>query len=362
MANLMDSTAGKPLDQSSARIQWIDAIKGLGISLIVIGHIWALDDRSLFYEWIFAFHVPLFFFAAGLNLKPKITATLAFARLRSQQLMTPYIMFALIGYLFHVGGYLLTKGQTNPPAAFADGLWIPLFGILEGRVGDGRLVNSPLWFLPALLIALVVCHAINNRLQNTAARLAIVAMMSGIALWVGDGMALPFSINAALIGLLFIQVGFEYRRVGFPLPHRSNGAIGLLALAFAITLFAPLNAPVDLAKATVNQPLLYLLFAGAGIIFCMIGTRIAPSIIQSWLARIGRHSLVILVTHMLIIKAVKVGLYLITGISIDTMEHSVLIGLAVLAITCLIMLPTGAVIIRWFPWMLGQKSRPLAPH
>ena len=57
-------------------LSWIDGAKGIAIVLVVIGHeISGLIDAGVinstaicwfFYDWIYSFHVPVFFFVAGL--------------------------------------------------------------------------------------------------------------------------------------------------------------------------------------------------------------------------------------------------------------------------------------------------------
>ena len=44
------------------RINWIDQAKGIGILLVVIGHMNIPQDLS---KIIFSFHMPLFFFISG---------------------------------------------------------------------------------------------------------------------------------------------------------------------------------------------------------------------------------------------------------------------------------------------------------
>jgi len=77
------------------RHAWIDALKGWGILLIVVGHVWSLTDVSLFYQWLLSFHVPLFFFAAGLTLKQQQGSTLGVFGKRSPTLLIPYLVFGL---------------------------------------------------------------------------------------------------------------------------------------------------------------------------------------------------------------------------------------------------------------------------
>ena len=46
----------------SERYTWIDCIKGIGIFLVVLGHIYKDNYIGL---WIYSFHMPLFFMLSG---------------------------------------------------------------------------------------------------------------------------------------------------------------------------------------------------------------------------------------------------------------------------------------------------------
>ena len=50
-------------------IRWIDNLKGFGILLVVIGH---TVPREGLGQWIYAFHMPLFFFISGFLLSKKM--------------------------------------------------------------------------------------------------------------------------------------------------------------------------------------------------------------------------------------------------------------------------------------------------
>ena len=60
----------------SSRIEWIDALKGFTILLVVLGHCLEAfltssvpnnftDILKLIHDWIYSFHMPLFFFLSG---------------------------------------------------------------------------------------------------------------------------------------------------------------------------------------------------------------------------------------------------------------------------------------------------------
>lgn len=52
------------------RVHWIDVLKGIGIFLVIMGH--TIKDTYV-YNWIYSFHMPLFFsyqaFLLNKNLK-----------------------------------------------------------------------------------------------------------------------------------------------------------------------------------------------------------------------------------------------------------------------------------------------------
>ena len=52
----------------SHRIEYLDIAKGIGMILVYIGHCRIPGDNPLF-QWIYSFHMPLFFFISGLLFK-----------------------------------------------------------------------------------------------------------------------------------------------------------------------------------------------------------------------------------------------------------------------------------------------------
>jgi len=340
------------------RETWIDALKGWGMLLIVVGHVWSLSDVSTAYMWIFSFHVPLFFFASGLTLKPGSQPLDTFLRNRARSILVPYFIYALLGYLFYVLGFAAATLAGKQVAQFSYGLWWPLLGAFYGTVGDGLLVNSPLWFLPALFLASGLVYALNQRLQSALLRYAVLAAVFGVGAWVGERLKLPMSAVSALCAAVFMQMGLDFRRCGWLEKLRPAQQWGLLPVMVVISLLSPLNGAVGLAGPAVNQPLMFFAFALVGIGLSVLLSRLVwPR--SRWLTMLGQHSMGILVLHMLVIKGVKVILSLGTGVSLDTMEHQLGFGLFVLVASALILWPSIWLIERWLPWTLGNR-RPAA--
>lgn len=347
-------TLSKPNQQ---RLPWIDALKGWGMVLIVVGHVWSLHDISLFYQWLFSFHVPLFFFAAGLTLKLNQGPTWGFMRQRAPSLLVPYIVFGLVGYVFYLAGYIAAKTAGIHVEQFSYGLFRPLWGIAYGSVGDGLLVNSPIWFLPALLICTGLVYGLNRAIASYWLRYAIWLGLFGLGAWVALQVKLPFSAASALCAAIFMQLGLDLKRHLVAQQHRRGFALVALVVLFAITLLAPLNGDVGLAGPTVNHPVLFIALAVAGTLASVALAMWLQPIrgLSQILQTLGRHSMGILVLHMLAIKGIKVVLSMATGTSIVLMEQHVGWGLVVLVGAALLTWLAIVVISKFAPFVLAQK-------
>jgi hypothetical protein len=89
------------------RLYWVDFAKGVGIILVVIGHVWyglhnggiAIPEKlDLGVErWIYSFHMPLFFFIAGLfAISSMGKAGKVFLSDKLATIGYPYVLWSLI--------------------------------------------------------------------------------------------------------------------------------------------------------------------------------------------------------------------------------------------------------------------------
>jgi len=150
-----------------------------------------------------------------------------------------------------------------------------------------------------------------------------------------------------------MQLGLDFKRWS---PALSRPAwLGLAALLCLVSVFAgSLNGSVNLATPTVNHPLWFLLFAFTGIGFS-VALVMLPQGRPAWLCLIGRHSLAIMVMHMLVIKAAKVIIGLLAGQSMADLESHLGWGLLVLAITVGLLWPMIGWLNRHWPWVWGRS-------
>lgn len=89
------------------RVSWVDTAKGVGIVLVVVGHTMrGLIDANLMTwtasaqfidDWIYAYHMPLFFFISGFFLVRAVRASFkAFVSNRLRRIAYPYLVWSAI--------------------------------------------------------------------------------------------------------------------------------------------------------------------------------------------------------------------------------------------------------------------------
>ena len=131
------------------RDESIDTLKGIAIILMVIGH---AGCSKFLHDYIYLFHMPLFFFITGYMFKFEyIDAPLKFIKRR---LLTCYVPFVKYGLLFLMAHELLVPlGFTqhyNLHNYFHQVLWIFSFSGTEG------VFLGPYWFLIEMFFASIL--------------------------------------------------------------------------------------------------------------------------------------------------------------------------------------------------------------
>ena len=99
------------------RLQWLDVAKGITIILMILGHTsipWRLSN------FIFAFHMPLFFIASGWCTSWSKYKMGVFILRKSRTLLIPFVVYSAVvismAYLTEykditLGGYFLKDGR-----------------------------------------------------------------------------------------------------------------------------------------------------------------------------------------------------------------------------------------------------------
>ncbi len=181
------------------KIVWIDNLKGLAIIAVVIGHM-----ASPLSGFIYAWHIPLFFFVSGLLLKSEASLKQS-TKKDFFRLIIPFIVFSLIGLFFEYlkhrlfPGFLFINGKLNFRQEIIGIFWWMDFSHLHHY-------GFVLWFLPALFWSKVVYRILLKVIRNKY----LISLVSLLILLFASNRSwlLPFGIDKAFLGLFWLSLGW----------------------------------------------------------------------------------------------------------------------------------------------------------
>ncbi len=196
---MMSSVGRCDMVQEKPRYAWIDVLKFLGIWMVYIQH----TKCSGHLMGVIPAVLPLFFFASGFFIEHKMDKPfLSFAWEKFRQLMFPYYFFLL---LFFVPMWLVPGYHPDLEKC-----------VLQGLLGmRDRVFVAALWFLPCLLLMLLLYYVLRRSTRNLSRRNGrLVMLLAGFLLW-GVSLvliprlpcSLPFSAEWALRYFLFFVLG-----------------------------------------------------------------------------------------------------------------------------------------------------------
>ena len=280
------------------RINWIDVARGIGIILVIQGHALGADSYRHF---IYAFHMPLFFFLSGLVFNYKNYSLSVTFKKSVKGILVPYVLFAL---LFYVIWWLQNANFRFEITAFLS----HLSGIIYAN-SNNLFFNLVLWFLPCLFISKIAFAVLSSRLKsiNWIILVLIISSLLGYFSFVFlPNLALPFGIESAFTAIVFFAMGSILKTNYFEkinLIPKSRIFITLIislviSLAAGFINFQLYGVQIDLRLNNLGNYFVFYIGAISGIVLT-----IAVSILinkNRLLEYIGKYSLTLFVFHNLI--------------------------------------------------------------
>ena len=219
----------------------VDILKGLGILLVVYGH--AGHDRipAMVFDYVYSFHMPLFFFATGLLSWGRMDAPFGkYAARKVKSLLLPYVCFFAIGLLM----YEVKSGFAYAP----DMTWLRAF-LFGGKYCAEIPVIWPLWFLHTLFFATIIFWFIAK--LNRLAVCAVMLAMFPLYVQAGGVPTLPNIIQA----LTYICFGYLIAENVDKVPNKYTCwafiALGI-ALVVKCNYLVKMNYPMMAAAAMIS--------------------------------------------------------------------------------------------------------------
>ena len=264
------------------RVQWLDVAKGITIILMVLGHTSIPERLSNF---IFAFHMPLFFIASGLctNWAKDNYGTFVLKKLRT--LGIPFLVYSIAVVLI---------------------AWLADYREIEWR---GVIVKGwegyALWFVPVLFFSLVVAKSIMCFVNKVWLRYAIcVLLILGGALLRYRHIYLPWTLSTVPYATCLVLLGSSLRKFQ---EYIDKPRWWILIVTLLLTVVISQNWRMDLAWNCITPVVLLTIGAMAGTVMMFTFSSYLTKI--SWLSKIlqaiGKETFIIMAFSQILCLAIS---------------------------------------------------------
>ena len=326
------------------RKKWIDQARGLSIFLVVYGHNFPINE-----PYIYSFHVPLFFFIAGMFHPKKVTFETV--KRRAKIILIPYFVWALALYLFW-----LFLGRNYGDSAEAGLSAIDnLIGIFYSQGGQSYMDwGIPMWFLPCIFIVFLVFAAIQKIKNKMFANAGVFFIVLLGFMWPRlTGVHLPWSIDVALVSVGFYAVGGHLKSWLINLSKLNTALLFILFFGIHFFTFYVNPEKVDMYRSIYGKEALFFLSGLFGAMAYLLFFKLVP--VFSFLAYLGRHTIVLLAAHVRMLTVVKLVLMVIFGMTVFEFTEIEKFGLAILQV--LLVIPIIWLVNKYLPILDGKVTK-----
>ncbi|MEC0184349.1 acyltransferase family protein [Paenibacillus peoriae] len=289
-------------------------LKGLAIIAVVVGH-----AGAPVVEYVYMYHLALFFFISGYWYNDKHSSTPAvFIGKRIKSLYLPYILYNLLfltlhNIFFKIGFF--TDVNTDIPGIYPTRLYdqetvVPIINdIISLKTLDQ--LGAATWFYIALLVVSVLFCTTRYVSLRWFKNPNIATVIITLSLYYlgfvlnSEQIKLAFFLDISLIVTIVFLIGFLIRYYNVKINYNWwISSICLAILYFSLQKFGH----VEMSQRQFINPIMFLICSFSGI---YINMYIGKLIIKTrFLARmfsyIGEHSASIMVFHLLIFKLINV--------------------------------------------------------
>lgn len=315
------------------RIYYLDVLKGIGIILMIMGHVGF--GKGIDY-YIHAFNMPLFFIVAGYFYKNN--TNLSFwqnTKKKMRALLVPYLFFGILHYIFFI---IIHIGDN-------ENLIEPLKHLFFINF-EGIPIAGALWFLTALFFTQIFYDILYRKVKNRYVFLCIIIFFSLVGTLVP--IRLPYSIDAALVGIGLFYIGncikrYEERDI---IRENIHGKIFItLGMLLVNLLLIFLNGYVNMRNGQYSCILLFWINAILGTItwwnvaYTIEKFKDKNAIINNiWKLNrfIGENSIVFLCLNQIVIKVLIESSERIIGINVCISFLIMLFTLMILSLITII--------------------------
>lgn len=332
------------------RISWIDYAKAIGIYLVVLGH---LSLPQIGSDFIYSFHMPLFFLLAGVTFKTSYD-TITFLKKKFYALVVPYFCFSLILFI-----YWLLIGR-HYGADVANGSSTTVLQAIQHIFYGFRnsIYPSPLWFLTCLFVCEILFYFILKQKSIILITIEIgILLTAGLTLQILGteyGPRLIWNVDLACYYLLFVALGYVLQKKNFfQFIFKTKWSHGFSFLICALIFFGSFYASCVYHEALFKN-FIDIIPAIAGSLAVIQIAKFIPSnkLLSFW----GKNTLTLFGLHIIALGFIKAFIVFVLHYDLSIINNCVAINAGISLIALFLLMPVAFLFRRFAPWAIGQKK------
>ncbi|WP_244834600.1 acyltransferase family protein [Clostridium sp. BJN0001] len=313
---------------SKERIDYFDYVKGIAILLVIWGHLNYCNDNIRMF--IYSFHMPLFFIVSGALIRYiGIDSDLKKGLIKKfKALIVPYFTFGILSILIQ-----LNFSEFNDETF---SYYIKRLLTLQGF--------DALWFLPSMFFSIIIFMVLKKYIKNDfiIAGSCIFLFIVGLTQNSMESIFLLILFRV-FVALFFIAFGYYL----FEVIKKYDVPLSLSIVGMIIVYFASqYNGDVEIYALQLNNKFIFIFTSLFGTYFLINMFKNEKN--NKALLFLGKNSLLIMLTHQIIIRAFKNYGFVISG------HRKMALFLVVIAF---IEVPIIFIVNKFLPFMIGRKYK-----
>lgn len=333
---------------------YIDILRAIAILLVIVGHIPYPTFSPILHKFIYAFHIPLFFFVSGMTLSFQDYSKFNFKQMLAKRFHRIYLPYLLWGIIL----------------AFPNFSLITIPKIIYGtHQSIASVTNSSLWFLPVLFLSLIILDLIfvtltKRKKQNKAPLVLLLFLILAIFIPKQStiqsflyGHNLPFGIDIVPMAIVFILFGYLFQTTKFIRPKTHFPIYSITTILFLlVAYYTSLANDVNYVLMAENRYGDFVFFFAsaifgilASITFSKIIEKFTPHLSRA-MQKIGSDTLLLFILHKYPLNWLS-NFLLFIGAS--NLSNWIIVPLCLL-FSIIICLPASSLIKKFLPLLAGK--------
>lgn len=274
--------------KAQTRIEWLDVAKGLGVLLVVLGHLWYNCSFPIVNQIIYTFHMPMFFVLSGFVFKKGDSGFGSFVSSKSKRLLLPTLIFFVLGV-----GLLLLRSNESFTVILRN------FFFIDGICP----YNDPCWYFITLFQLVVVSYFLNLDKSSHRSKvfIMVVSFVLGLVIYEFE-IFIPFGINRTIIAMVFFTLGSLLGQANREGKKIQKARLKFLAFAGCFPLWLLcgifLNKKISFYRMNLGNYFFFIIASICGsILFIGLCKLLQKTKIQGFLIKTAHNSILIIGTH-----------------------------------------------------------------